>query len=274
MDSSNVTGATDVTEINSNKCGILTNFMRPEYIQSETTLVPEKWPWKALFKSGGEFFFEGSLIASEWILTSRYCIEKHYKDNKNAKIKVVLGYHNSDQLPYSHTTRYVTDIIIHPEYDLVEKQNNIALVRVSRVNLSAGSLSTICLPDQDSRSLPDGTICRIASSNLHKDDSATTVFKKISMEIISNSECQQLYGGRLTIRDSMICATNIKNGSSVYQGFSGGSLVCYDEKMSRFIQIGVNNGRPKQTGTKYPLVLSKTSKVRSWIDETIAEYKD
>merc|ERR1711892_334277 len=95
------------------------------------------WPWLATIKYGNRNICSGSLISSRHILTSAMCVNA-------GPLSVVLGH--SDV--FGPEVFNVSNVEIHPEFDLETFSNNLAVVEISKeVNLSDDTLP-ICLSAQ------------------------------------------------------------------------------------------------------------------------------
>lgn len=70
----------------------------------------------------------GSLINEEWILTTAYCLEK--ADYIGISMGPFYKYANTTER--QHFSAHQADYILHPQYDSITMQNDIALIRLPK----------------------------------------------------------------------------------------------------------------------------------------------
>ena len=73
-----------------------------------------------------------------------------------SQIDVVLGVHDQNVYEPTQMTFRVTKAIVHPNYDPESRDNDIALLRLSKKVIFNANIQPICLPTVDTA---DGTVC-------------------------------------------------------------------------------------------------------------------
>lgn len=90
------------------------------------------YPWMVGLLQGNapvrnQHFCGGSLIAANWIMTAAHCVNS--TKNTPSNIKVILQ--TNDFATNSPTILQVSEIHVHPNYDVVKSDNDIALLKLS-----------------------------------------------------------------------------------------------------------------------------------------------
>lgn len=89
--------------------------------------------------------------------------------------------------------------------------------------------------------------------------SASTHLMKVSIPIVSRSQCQAAYKNYNTITDRMICAGYTEGGKDSCQGDSGGPMVA-GGTLYGIVSWGYGCAQPK-----YPGVYTNVANLVSWI---------
>ena len=94
---------------------------------------PGEWPWQiALIHAGGDPYLDqfcgGTLISPLWVVTAAHCAEEAAPDD----LQVLAGIHNLVETDPGYVRLDVAEIIIHPDYGLVNQyDSDIALLRLA-----------------------------------------------------------------------------------------------------------------------------------------------
>lgn len=109
--------------------------------------VSDSWLWtvsirylKGALLSG--HVCAGTLIHNEYVVTAAHCVYKYNKDS----IMVLIGLNSLNSTPNKNIYS-LSDMMYHPEFDVREIQNDIAILKLSR---PAEQIYKICIPSNGS----------------------------------------------------------------------------------------------------------------------------
>ncbi|XP_038594587.1 testisin-like [Micropterus salmoides] len=153
-------------------------------------------------------------------------------------------------------------------YNTTTNNNDIALLKLSSPVTFTDYIRPVCLA-ADGSVFNNGTICWVTGWG----DIQTNVslpsperLQEVSVHIVSNSDCNVTYGGKIT--NNMICAGVTQGGKDSCQGDSGGPLVT--KNGSVWVQAGVVSFGGGCALPNVPDVYTRVSQYQSWIDRQIS----
>ena len=124
----------DSSSINPPECGRRINEIRGKWqnkIVGGRPADPEDWGWQALLEYDKSFKCGGSLINRQWVLTAAHCIASKSPD----RYTIRLGLHARSNPERYSVLKTVSNIIVHPRYNPLNNNNDIALIKLSlRIN--------------------------------------------------------------------------------------------------------------------------------------------
>ncbi|XP_015729276.1 chymotrypsin-like protease CTRL-1 [Coturnix japonica] len=232
-----------------------------ERIINGQNAVSGSWPWQVSLQSrSGSHFCGGSLINENWVVTAAHCEFSPYSH------VVVLGEYNLASQTESVQVKTVSKVITHPNWNSNTLNNDITLLKLSSPAQLNSRVSPVCLAPAN-LALSTSTECVTTGWGRTStiSNAPATRLQQVSLPLISQSQCQQYWGNRIT--SSMLCAGGA--GASSCQGDSGGPLVYKNGNV--WTLIGIVSWGSTNCNIRIPAVYTRVSHFRSWIDQTVAQ---
>lgn len=238
-----------------------------------------EYPWMAaLLKRIGPadslYVCGAVLISPQWVLTAAHCI----KENRAEDLKLRFGewdVHRDDEY-YPYVERFVTDIVIHPEFFQGNLVNDIALIRFdSPVEFNSPHIASVCLPEPQDNFV--GQRCWVTGwgkNAFGQQGEYQSVLKEVDLPVVSQSECEHAMrstrlGPYYQLHQGFMCAGG-EGGKDACEGDGGSPLVCDvggSWKVAGLVSWGIGCG---QQGI--PGVYASVGHYRHWIDSIINRY--
>uniref|UniRef100_A0A3Q3ERA5 Zgc:100868 n=1 Tax=Kryptolebias marmoratus TaxID=37003 RepID=A0A3Q3ERA5_KRYMA len=203
------------------------------------------WPWQVSLQQSAHFC-GGSLINNLWVLTAAHCVPS----GNPAGLTVFLGLQSLQGSNPNKVSRTVAQIIVHPDYNSVTSNNDIALLKLS----SSVSFTSYISP------------IRIYVSSVGLPSPQTLM--EVEVPVVGNRLCYCDYSSEgITITDNMICAGLTEGGKDSCQGDSGGPMV--SKQGGRWIQAGVVSFGVGCARPNIPGVYTRVSQYQNWVNSQI-----
>ena len=125
----------------------------------------------------------------------------------------------------------ITAIIVHPHYDKITYDNDVALVKLETTASLNDYVNTLCLPKELA---PPSMRCMVAGWGATMEHGpASDELMKAEVPIVDSSACARpdVYGTKIT--KNMMCAGYAHGGIDTCQGDSGGPLHCRNREDPR-----------------------------------------
>ncbi|MFZ5939724.1 MAG: trypsin-like serine protease [Bacteroidota bacterium] len=184
------------------------------------------FPWQVFFRTG-DYMCGGSIISESWVITAAHCTFDDYGNSiPVSQMYVKVG----TSTPFTGGTGkiyYVSEAIVHENYDPVELNNDIALLKLKTpINFeNAGSIELVSSIDIARGATDPGVMSTVTGWGLTSVNPETfpDVLQKVELPVVSNATAESVW--RFEIPETFITA-GYRNGSKdACNGDSGGPLV-------------------------------------------------
>lgn len=175
-----------------------------------------EYPWHGGLRMNNMYQCGVALLTPYWAVTAAHCV---LEDASNYDI--VMGTTNLVTLPSEAQTRQVSEVFIHPEYNLETRNFDVALLKFSMPFPLTDYIRTICAPSSNMNFEP-GTMCYMTGWGAQRNGGPNEeTLHEVPQEIKSNGNCQNDFFPPIT--DTDICAGG--NNVGTCTGDDGGPLV-------------------------------------------------
>ncbi|MFP4474107.1 MAG: trypsin-like serine protease [Desulfatibacillaceae bacterium] len=200
-----------------------------------------------------------SVIEDTWVLTAAHCVDDVPSPSE---IEVLAGTHD---LTTGQGERIdVTRIVIHPGFDSLTLDNDVALLQLARPVPSGATAVDLY---RTAGSLPEELLTVVGWGRLEEGGVFASVLMELDLPWVSTETCQTAYPDR-AIDEDVICAGYSEGGKDACQGDSGGPLFLAGPDGVRQVGI-VSWGDGCAEAGKYGVYTRITSYL-DFIDETIS----
>ncbi|XP_051905849.1 serine proteinase stubble-like [Hippocampus zosterae] len=238
-----------------NVCGVAPLNNR---IVGGVTASPGAWPWQVSLHMQGFHFCGATLINNMWLLSAAHCFFS------SLPVTAFLGRQSQLGFNPNQVTRFVVQTIIHPAFNPITFDNDVALLRLSSPVPFNDFIRPICLAASGSTFFTGteswvtgwGTI----GSGVPLPPPQNLM--EVQVPVVGNRECDCKYGG-VVITDNMICAGLRDGGKDACQGDSGGPMMSKQGSvwvLSGLVSFGNGCALPD-----FPGVYTRVSRYEEWI---------
>ncbi|XP_041061556.1 coagulation factor X [Carcharodon carcharias] len=223
-------------------------------------------PWQVLINNqNDDGFCGGTLINSRWVVTAAHCFDVVLPHS------VTAGEFDKLRTELWEEKVLVKKFLIHPQYDPIRYDNDIALLYLNQpVNFST-SIAPICLPNHNLGQLllQDGKVGTVSGWGLtHKGGRSSRFLRRVQLPYVEQEVCIQ--STNLSVTDNMFCAGYKDDYMDSCQGDSGGPYAVLYRQTWYLIGI-ISWGEGCARAGKYG-VYTRVPGYLSWIYDTLSEY--
>ncbi|XP_055012141.1 complement factor I-like [Boleophthalmus pectinirostris] len=234
---------------------------RTKRVAGGVPTTPHQIQWQVAVVDSGMIRCGGAYIGGCWVLTAASCVRS---DPSGFMVKLSLWKRNRAQT----TTEIVPvqNIHIHPQYNNVTDENDIALVELRKLPFQEKCFSDnpvvrpVCVPWTPHLFQPNHT-CTISGWGRTTGGRPSTVLLWAKVSLIP--ECERYYEN--TIKAGMICAGNLDGSVDACAGDGGGPLVCEDELGVSYLWGIVSWGKGNCGNSNSPGVYTQVAHFYEWI---------
>ncbi|XP_038565948.1 transmembrane protease serine 9-like [Micropterus salmoides] len=226
------------------------------------------WPWQASLRTSGFHFCAGTLINNQWVLTAAHCCAR--SGVSTSTLTVSLGLQSLQGSNPNLALRTVSQIIIHPNFNIATFNNDICLLRLSSPVTFTTYIQPVCLAATGSTFYKGTLSWSTGWGNVGTGVSLPFPqhLMEVQLPIVGNRECNCNYGVGV-VTDNMMCAGFSAGGKGICHGDGGGPLV--SKQGGRWIQGGIVSFTSSLgcAVPNRPSGYTRVSQYQSWINSQI-----
>lgn len=233
---------------------------------------PGQFPWQVMLITEHGELGSGSLLYDSWVLTAAHVVAEQ---RNPSTLRIKLGILNRYSVHYEEV--HAVKIFIHEGYknDLVNFDNDIALIKLERKVPMSTTISPICLPGKEEFQIKANDTVTVAGWGRTETRSSSVVLLYTELIIINQKECADAYankshnGNPLVITENMLCAGAEEGGRDACHGDSGGPLVALDAQTRKWFVIGIVSWALDCAVAGQYGVYTRVMNYMPWIESTI-----
>lgn len=251
----------DTTKLNPPNCGKRLPRLDPDNgnkVVGGEIADREDWGWQISLNSSGRLICGGSLVNSQWLITAAHCL---YYNQNPVYYSIDLGVHDRANLEPWATTRKVSKVIVHPNYNPSQIKNDIALMKLDTPVTYSDQIVPVCVPKKE-EDYANKASYATGWGSLRSGGSTVRYLYQVQMNVLSDARCKQKYS---TSNSQIEVCAGDNEGKDTCQGDSGGPLVVkHDDK--RWYLSGITSwGYGCGDGGVY----ARTSAFYDWVEDNI-----
>lgn len=204
-------------------------------------------------RNKGKFSCGGTLVTSKYVITAAHCVE----GLKASDLSVVGG---ATYLSDKGIKRSVHKVFVSKDYNPSTVDMDIAVLELTSP-MKGANISTIDLCKTQWKTNDQITVYGWGQISEYNDKSSNQL-RTVTVPVIDQNRCSDMYKGNGKITRSMFCAGNLR-GKDACIGDSGGPAI-FNNQLCGVVSWGKGCAR-----SKYPGVYTNIMFVRNFIDKTM-----
>ncbi|XP_037025693.1 trypsin-1-like isoform X2 [Bradysia coprophila] len=212
------------------------------------------WPWHAaIYYNNKDYhpfpFYRcgGTVINSNTVLTAAHCVSRFNEPMQSNEFLVSLGRLNLDVDESSGQNFTVAEVIIHPDFEYTDLNNDIAILRLSTHATFNNYVQPVCMWPSNKTDLSEivGRAGMVVGWGQTETGEMSRVLRQASMTVVDSRKCLAAYRAfaKHVILETHFCA-GLRNGTSACLGDSGGSMT-FEESGVYYIRGILSLAPPK-----------------------------
>ncbi|MDR0683065.1 MAG: trypsin-like serine protease [Dysgonamonadaceae bacterium] len=239
-----------------------------QYITGGGQINVSETPWQVLLQINESYACGGSIIAPNFILTAKHCVESNIPGVAIPAntVKVIAGITCKSETNASNIYD-VQQIILHPTLDVALLKLNLPLIfnnAIKMVNYTATSNGALYNTGVNVKVSGWGWLTPGGYD-------AAECLNAVDLHIISNADANNMLGGGVSDNEvSTIGVGSVRQGAC--HGDSGGPLVTWSNELNQYVLIGVVSWGISGcygNNTNSPSIFVRVSKLVDWIGQSI-----
>ncbi|KAG4065746.1 hypothetical protein HA402_012424 [Bradysia odoriphaga] len=240
------------------------------------------WPWHtAIYRNKDNQPFPvyqcgGTVISSNSVLTAAHCVSRFGEPMQSNQIQVSLGRLNLDVHESSGQNFTVAEVIIHPDFEFTDLNNDIAILRLSTHATYNNYVQPICMWPSNKKDLSEivGRAGMVVGWGQTEKGEMSRTLREASITVVNSRKCLAAYRdfAMHVILETHFCA-GLRNGTSTCLGDSGGSMT-FEESGVYYIR-GILSLAPADNQSMCDSMeyshFTDVVHYLSWIEEVTAE---
>lgn len=237
-------------------CGIQTNRRQKYGIDGLNKMASHgDWPWHAVLYKSGTHVCDGSLISSEWLLTSASCFQGQSKAEWVAR----LGAVRLNAVSPWQQERHIVGMVKSPV-----EGSTLVLVKLSSPVTYSDYIRPVCLNNDQPSDVPY-LHCQTLGWAKNRDNLQRIEVKESSMDSCTNISITTVNG---------LCYDSIyDHNDCTEEEFAGSPMMCLSANKKSWVLVGVTNWRIacSADGMMRPRLYDRVKSNHKWINTVLKD---
>uniref|UniRef100_H9GEK7 Peptidase S1 domain-containing protein n=1 Tax=Anolis carolinensis TaxID=28377 RepID=H9GEK7_ANOCA len=225
-------------------------------------------PWQVGLHLNGKRVCGGALLSRQWIVSAAHCMDSP-PNFSNWVALVGLGVPTRSK---EEAGQAVGKIILHPSYNPVNRDYDLAMLKLKEPLSLSGAIQAVCLPPYHQNTSNDSA-CWISGQVYPRQENSTVPIAEVRAEmpvvLQSRKDCNGSCGEAGEITPRMLCAHYLDGTIGACKGESGGALVCQHECTQHLVGIRIQDDGCKRPNG--PGLYTKVASLLDWIHHVMEE---